>query len=135
IGAAYLFVHEIEIVSHIMNIPALVLAIVIAPLATELPETFNSIIWLKDNKDTLAMGNVSGAMVFQSSIPVSIGMIFTSWELTTTALVAAVIALGSTAIVAFQVYRAGFVRGPMLLRAGLLWIAFVVYVVVKTSVE
>ena len=52
------------------------IALVLAPLATELPEKFNSIIWLRDNKDTLALGNITGAMVFQSTIPVSVGILF-----------------------------------------------------------
>ncbi len=86
IGGAYLFVTEIEIVSDVLAIPPLALALIIAPLATELPETFNSVIWIRQSKDTLAMGNISGAMVFQSSVPVSIGVMFTAWTLDVTAL-------------------------------------------------
>jgi len=37
------------------------LALVIAPIATELPEKFNSVIWIRQRKDTLAMGNITGA--------------------------------------------------------------------------
>ena len=33
------------------------------------------------DKDTLAMGNMTGAMVFQSSFPVTVGLLFTPWEL------------------------------------------------------
>ena len=55
-----------------------VLALVLAPLATELPEKFNSLIWVRQNKDTLAMGNITGAMVFQSCIPTAIGIILAS---------------------------------------------------------
>ena len=54
--------------------PAL-LALIIAPIATELPEKFNSLIWVRQNKDTLAMGNITGAMVFQSCIPTAIGVV------------------------------------------------------------
>src|SRR5207237_1808419 len=107
-GSAYVFVEEIERVSHALALPPLALSLLIAPLATELPETFNSVIWLRQGKDTLAMGNISGAMVFQSSIPVSIGIFFTPWELTTTALIAAAIALGSGAVAYFQIRREGF---------------------------
>ena len=54
----------------------------------ELPEKFNSVVWIRQRKDTLALGNITGAMVFQSTFPVSIGLVFTSWQLTGDALVA-----------------------------------------------
>jgi len=71
------------------------LALVIAPIATELPEKFNSVLWIRQRKDTLALGNITGAMVFQSTFPVSIGLVFTSWQLTGDALVAGLLALVS----------------------------------------
>ncbi len=43
--------------------------LLVAPIATELPEKFNAVIWIRQGKDTLAMGNITGAMVFQASIP------------------------------------------------------------------
>ena len=52
----------------------LLLALVIAPIATELPEKFNSVIWVRQGKDTLAMGNITGAMVFQSTIPTVVAL-------------------------------------------------------------
>src|SRR5215217_1810112 len=78
---AHLFVGAVEHLSKSVGIPAGLISLVLAPLATELPEKFNSVIWLRDNKDTLAIGNITGAMVFQSTIPVSIGVLFTSWRL------------------------------------------------------
>lgn len=131
IGGAQLFVTNLEIVSHELHIPALVLALVIAPLATELPEKFNSIIWVRQGKDTLAMGNITGAMVFQSCIPVTVGVMLTSWELTEEALVSAAIALGSTGVVYLSLVHLGYLSAYVLARAGLLWVAFVAYVVFK----
>jgi len=78
---AKIFVGGIEAVSDEFGISSIILAFLIAPVATELPEKFNSVIWYWRGKDTLALGNITGAMVFQSSIPVSIGIIFTDWEL------------------------------------------------------
>jgi cation:H+ antiporter len=52
-----------------------VLALIVAPIATELPEKFNSVIWVRQGKDTLALGNVTGAMVFQSCIPTVFGLL------------------------------------------------------------
>jgi cation:H+ antiporter len=135
IGGAQIFVTNLEVVAHDLGVPALALALVIAPLATELPEKFNSIIWVRQGKDTLAMGNISGAMVFQSCIPVAVGVTFTDWELTETALVSAVIALASTAVVYLSIARRGYLSSYVLARAGLLWVGFVVYVVVKLALE
>ena len=45
-----------------------VLATVLAPIATELPEKINSIIWIKKGKDGLAVGNITGALAFQSTV-------------------------------------------------------------------
>ncbi len=78
---ARLFVANIQTVADRLDVPVLILALILSPLATELPEKFNSVIWVRQRKDTLAMGNISGAMVFQSCIPVSVGLIFTPWEL------------------------------------------------------
>lgn len=80
--AAHLFVHEIEwLADDVLGIPIAVLALLVAPLATELPEKFNSVIWLAEDKDTLVLGNITGAMVFQGSLPVALGVFFTSWNL------------------------------------------------------
>jgi cation:H+ antiporter len=135
IGGAQLFVTNLEIVAEDLGVPALALALIIAPLATELPEKFNSIIWVSQGKDTLAMGNITGAMVFQSCIPVAVGVTFTEWELTTTALISAVIALGSSGIVYLSIMRRGYLSAHILARAGFLWLVFVTYVVAKIIID
>ncbi len=133
-GAAQLFVTNLEHLSHDLGVPALVLALVIAPLATELPEKFNSIIWVRQGKDTLALGNITGAMVFQSCIPVSLGVVFTTWELTEAALISATIALASTGIVYLSMLHLGYLSAFVLARAGVFWVGFVAYVVVTLIV-
>ena len=50
-------------------------------------------LWVRRGKDTLALGNMTGAMVFQSSFPVTVGLLLTPWYLAHEALVAALIAL------------------------------------------
>jgi cation:H+ antiporter len=133
IGGAEAFVDSLGTLSDNLGVPPLALALVIAPLATELPEKFNSIIWVRQGKDNLAMGNITGAMVFQSCIPVSIGLAFTDWKLTTAALISAAIALGSTAVVYASIRSRGYLSAYILSRAGLLWVAFVVYVIIMLS--
>ncbi|CAN5116332.1 sodium:calcium antiporter [soil metagenome] len=81
LGGAYMFVGCIQNLSDDFNISPLVLSLIVTPIATELPEKINSVLWLRANKDTLAIGNVTGALVFQSCFPVAFGVAFTSWNL------------------------------------------------------
>jgi cation:H+ antiporter len=83
VGGAHLFVGEVEYFAvEVIGMPTAVLALLLAPLATELPEKFNSVIWIGRDKDTLAIGNMTGAMAFQGTLPVTLGILFTSWNLT-----------------------------------------------------
>ena len=81
--SSHYFVNEIKLFSNILNISPAILALIITPFATELPEIINSIIWLKQGKDVLAISNILGAIVFQTTILFSLGIFLTSWELTT----------------------------------------------------
>lgn len=80
VGAATLFVQYVSDVASSLGVTSLILSLIIVPLATELPEKFNSVLWVRRSKDTLALGNITGAMVFQSTIPVSFGLVFTEWR-------------------------------------------------------
>jgi cation:H+ antiporter len=81
IFGADLFVEELTNVAEALGVPALVISLLLTPVATELPEKFNSVMWMRQKKDTLALGNITGAMVFQSTFPVAIGIAFTDWHL------------------------------------------------------
>lgn len=74
------FIHGVEGLSHMLGISALLLSLLIIPIATELPEKVNSILWIRRNKDTLAFGNITGAMVFQGTLLPAIGITLTPWE-------------------------------------------------------
>jgi len=78
---ANLFVNQINGLAEIIGINPLILSLIISPIATELPEKFNSMLWIRERKDTFAIGNITGAMVFQSCIPVTIGIVLTGWHL------------------------------------------------------
>lgn len=77
--AAHAFVENIKQISQIFQIPAMIISLFLAPVATELPEIVNGLVWSSKNKDILAVGNITGAMVFQACIPMAIGIIFTDW--------------------------------------------------------
>jgi len=95
IGGAEIFVREVDHLSAALGASPLLVSLLITPIATELPEKFNSVLWIRGRKDTLALGNITGAMVFQSTFPVSVGLLFTSWQLTRTGLVSGLLAIVS----------------------------------------
>jgi cation:H+ antiporter len=130
-AGAHFFVGAVEHISTTVGIPAGLIALVLAPLATELPEKFNSVLWLRDNKDTLAVGNITGAMVFQSTIPVSIGILFTPWKLDFLTSLAAVFAILSGIVFIGFLLRRAPLRAFVMLGAGSLYIVFVVTAVVS----
>jgi cation:H+ antiporter len=74
------FVHGVEHLSALLGVSALVLSLLIVPFATELPEKINSILWIRRHRDTLAFGNITGAMVFQGSLLPALGIMLTPWE-------------------------------------------------------
>lgn len=111
VGAAQLFVSSIEHLAHGLGVDELMLTLIIAPLATELPEKLNSVVWVRQGKDTLAVGNITGAMVFQTMPLVAFAMIFTSWTLTAPALLAMLIALAGGALSLITLRRLG--RWPL----------------------
>ncbi len=126
---AELFVGAVESIARSLGVAPLVLALVLAPLATELPEKANSILWVREGKDTLAVGNVTGAMAFQATIPVALGLAATHWDLEPEAVVAGVIALAGGAIALHVLPRSRVGLLPTLAWAAM-FAGFVVFVAV-----
>jgi cation:H+ antiporter len=127
---AHLFVEDLEKIAHNLGIDALVLALILAPLATELPEKVNSFFWVREGKDALALGNISGAMVFQSTIPIGIGLVFTQWDLTGTGILS--IALGVVGgLLAYEsLHLARRFKPPAIAAWFFLYVSFIAVVVV-----
>jgi cation:H+ antiporter len=98
VGGAELFVEEVVTLAEALGISALVLSLVLAPLATELPEKLNSVLWIRRDKDTLAVGNITGAMAFQSTVPMAFGLAVTDWDLDRYAVAAGVAGLAGGAL-------------------------------------
>ncbi|MDP2322473.1 MAG: sodium:calcium antiporter [Gammaproteobacteria bacterium] len=96
VGGAKAFIHAIEQLSVLLTISALILSLLIIPVATELPEKVNSILWIRRRKDTLAVGNLTGAMVFQGTLLPALGLLATPWQ----PAVPVVLALGLTMVAA-----------------------------------
>ena len=79
-GASQLFVKQLEWAGPALGLPAVVVALLLSPIATELPEIMNAIIWVRQGKTQLALANISGAMMIQATIPSGIGILFTPWR-------------------------------------------------------
>lgn len=113
-GAAELFVGSVEHLANSLGVGALTLTLIIAPLATELPEQINSVLWIRQGKDLLAFGNITGAMVLQCTLLVAIGMAFTNWNLTAPALLAILGALAGATLGLIAALRAGRLSVPII---------------------
>ncbi len=131
VGGARLFIIGVEHVGAQLGVSPLAFTLLVAPLATELPEKFNSVIWIRRRKDTLAMGNMSGAMVFQSSFPVTVGLLLTPWVLEGTALVAALTALVAGSVLWLTLRIRGRLSAPLLLIQGIFYVGYVAYVLTR----
>lgn len=129
VWGAHMFVEKVQIISLRSGISAFVLAMIIAPIATELPEKFNSVIWINRGKDTLAIGNVTGAMVFQSSVITAIGIMMTPWTLSPIALMTVFLTFASVAIAYAQIRIKGRLTPGTLLPGGIFYLLFLVMVV------
>jgi cation:H+ antiporter len=78
--ASQLFVHQLDAIAPMLGLPGAVTALVLSPIATELPETMNAIIWARQGKTGLALANISGAMMIQATVPSGLGLLFTDWR-------------------------------------------------------
>ena len=124
---AHLFVLAAETIAGALSISPLILALLVAPLATELPEMSNSFLGLYRKKDRLAVGNVTGAIVFQGTIPVSIGLVGTDWTLAPTALITMVLAVAAATFLLAQAAWGALWRPWLLSGSAILYIGYVVY--------
>jgi cation:H+ antiporter len=97
-AASRVFVGQLGSVGAWLGIPSTVAALLFSPVATELPEIMNAIIWIRQGKHRLALSNISGSMMIQATIPTALGLFFTPWlfdgALTVAAVVTAVAIAG-----------------------------------------
>jgi cation:H+ antiporter len=138
VGGAYLFVGAVDRLAASLGVNQILLALVIAPIATELPEKFNSLIWVRQGKDTLAMGNITGAMVFQSAIPTVVALLFAgdSWRVTDDSMVAflsAGIAFLAVGAVFLPMWRRARLDGRALLVGGIFYLVYLALVILEIA--
>jgi cation:H+ antiporter len=130
VGGAHLFVEEVIAVAEELGIAVLVLSLVLAPLATELPEKANSFFWVRDGKDALALGNITGAMVFQSMLPIALGLLLTDWDLDRFAILSIVLGVAGGLVAYWALRLRGQFNAPAIVAWGSLYAVFLVFVIV-----
>ncbi len=122
------FVHAIEHVSGLVAISPLVLSMIISPIATELPEKVNSWLWSSEGKDTLAIGNLTGAMVFQSTVPCLVGILLTPWGVDKHVLVCSAISIIAALALLLKIKFTNRVGYKTLLAIGSLYLVYLYFV-------
>ncbi|MGW6486091.1 sodium:calcium antiporter [Streptomyces sp. NPDC055056] len=78
--ASQLFVKQLDAIGPMLGLSAAVTALLLSPVATELPEIMNAVIWVRQGKTQLALANISGAMMIQATVPSGLGLLFTRWD-------------------------------------------------------
>lgn len=78
--ASQLFVTQLGAVGTEIGLPVTATALLLSPLATELPEIMNVVIWVRQGKTRMALANVSGSMMIQATVPSGLGLLFTPWR-------------------------------------------------------
>jgi cation:H+ antiporter len=123
VGAHY-FVAALEEWARASGWSGFLLSVILTPVATELPEVLNSVIWIRRGADTLAFGNVTGAMAFQASLVPALGIWLTPWHLDPLEGVVGLLGLVAALFVLLSVRRRGLAPAQ-LLGAGAFYFLFV----------
>jgi cation:H+ antiporter len=95
--ASKVFVGQLETIGIWAGLSPQLVALLLSPVATELPETMNALIWVRQGKERLALANISGAMMIQATIPTALGLFFTSWVFSRELIVSGVITMAAVA--------------------------------------
>ncbi len=122
--ASRLFVGQIDTLGQHLGLKPQLLALLLSPIATELPETLNAIIWIRQGKIRLALANISGAMMIQATIPTALGIFFTPWILDPALIVAGGVTLAAV-ILLYLGFRSGRMSRGWLSGMALFYAAFI----------
>jgi len=125
--ASHVFVGQLEAIGTALNWPPHLVALLLSPVATELPETMNALIWVRQGKERLALANISGAMMIQATIPSALGIFFTPWHFDGPLLASGIIT--ALAIVfLWRLFRRGTVNARALTAVSALYGVFAILV-------
>ncbi|EEG08627.1 sodium:calcium antiporter [Pseudogulbenkiania ferrooxidans] len=125
--ASHVFVGQLEAIGTGLHWSPHLVALLLSPVATELPETMNALIWVRQGKERLALANISGAMMIQATIPSALGIFFTPWQFDGTLLASGVIT-ALAILFLWRIFRRGAVDGRVLLGVSSLYGVFALLV-------
>ncbi len=124
---SHTFVQQLEHIGVALNLSPHLVALVLSPVATELPETVNAIIWVRQGKERLALANISGAMMIQATVPSALALFATPWMFDAPLVAAGVVTMLAI-IYLWWLFRRGRVDARRLVPVGLLYGVFAAYV-------
>jgi cation:H+ antiporter len=121
--ASHIFVSQLGAIGPALGVPSQLVALLLSPIATEMPETMNAIIWVRQGKERLALANISGAMMIQATIPSAFGLFYTPWLFDRPLVLAGGVTTIATLLL-YLMFRGGAVTGKKLSRSSLLYLLF-----------
>ena len=127
--ASKVFVGQLENIGVWAGLSAQLVALLLSPVATELPETLNAVIWVRQGKERLALANISGAMMIQATIPTALGLFFTSWVFSRELIVSGIVTMVAVAIL-LGLFSKNTVNSRLLMPLAGLYALFVAIIVV-----
>jgi cation:H+ antiporter len=123
--SSQVFVYQLDAIGPMLGLSSAVTALLLSPIATELPETMNALIWVRQGKTQLALANISGAMMIQATVPSGLGLLFTDWRLDHALLWSGAITMAAISYLLFTL-RANKLTPTRLAAAALLYPVFAV---------
>jgi len=123
--ACRFFVGQLDDLGPYLGLKPQLLSLLVSPVATELPETLNAVIWIRQGKVRLALANISGAMMIQATVPTAFGLFSTPWMLDPALVVAGATTLVSVSVLFFAFWR-GWIKRAYLAAMSLFYVAFAV---------
>ena len=126
-AASHTFVGQLENIGTHLGVSPQLVALILSPVATELPETLNALIWVRQGRERLALANISGAMMIQTTVPAGLGVLFTTWRFDPPLVIAAATATAAVGLL-WLMFRRQRVSGASLIPLGLLYVLFAIVV-------
>ena len=128
--ASKVFVGQLESIGIWAGLSPQLVALLLSPVATELPETMNALIWVRQGKERLALANISGAMMIQATIPTAFGLLFTSWMFSPALIASGLITMLAVAVLLVLFSRKAVDARALIPLAGL----YVLFIVIITMI-
>jgi cation:H+ antiporter len=121
--ASRIFVDQIGAIGGVLGLEPQLIALLLSPVATEMPETINAFLWARQGKERLALANIRGAMMIQATVPSALGLIFTPWVLRPPLILAGAVTILAITVL-YGLFRSGRITPRRLAGVGVLYLLF-----------